>query len=358
MAELKVLIVDDSFLYRRILKKAVDDCRNTKVMDMASNGKEALDILKTKKPDVILSDLFMPEMNGLEFLRIIKKELPNIHYIMISGASKDNAEITVEALNEGALDFIVKPSSDNADRNFKTIRNHLDSLFTQIRLKNISTKSLTSQPKTYKKVEIKKTKVNISKADLVLIASSTGGPAALDILFQNMNKSYDKPTIIVQHMPEKFTEMLAKSLTNKTGFNFMEAQKDQTIEKGKIYIAAGGKHLLLKEKNGKIVFDFTDKENKTNVKPSADVLFESVAQFYVNKEILSVILTGMGNDGHEGVKHLKSKTKCYTITQNEESCVVYGMPMRVEKDNLSDESIHIKNIAEKIYKISYKGNIL
>jgi len=296
----------------------------------------------------------MPGLTGVETLKIIKEKYPEIEVVLISSGDDNTARMTVEALENGAFDFILKPNSDNLERNMLFIRNKLNSIFNQIKVKKISEIEFEKE----KKMEIisekiqKKEKTIISTPKIILIASSTGGPSALDKLFIKLNKSIKTPIIITQHMPEKFTQILAQSLKSKTKMNFVEVQENEEICEGKIYIAAGGKHLYLEKIENKIIAKYKNDDPIINVKPSADVLFKSLTNVYdKNTNILAVILTGMGNDGEKGIKHLKENLKCYCITQNEKSCVVYGMPMRVEKAGFSDESLDIEIIGNRISKI-------
>lgn len=184
--------------------------------------------------------------------------------------------------------------------------------------------------------------------DLVLIASSTGGPSALDKVLSNLSKDFDVPILIVQHMPANFTQMLADSLNKKCALEVREAKDGDIIGEKGIIIAKGGLHMIVVEERGKKIIRLIDAKSVNGVKPAADVLFDSVAQSYTNKRILAAVLTGMGSDGKVGVKKLKDNCKCYCITQSPDSCVVYGMPKSVHNAGLSDEVVDIELMGHRM----------
>jgi two-component system chemotaxis response regulator CheB len=192
---------------------------------------------------------------------------------------------------------------------------------------------------------------------MVLVASSTGGPAALERVFGGFGKNFYKPVLIVQHMPPDFTRVLAESLDKKSDMRFIEGKDGDGIRAGQAILAPGGYHMEIAKGNQAAKKICITSGNYVNgVRPAADVLFKSVADEYQGARILAVILTGMGSDGLEGVRELKKKCLCYCITQSEDSCTVYGMPRSVKESGLSDEVLDIEKIAERIVKITGQGS--
>lgn len=195
---------------------------------------------------------------------------------------------------------------------------------------------------------VRKKPTKWNKADLILVVASTGGPVALEKVLSNMHQALDVPLLIVQHMPKNFTRVLAHSLDQKSGLNIVEAHNDMVIEPGKTVIAAGGYHMIVEEKESKKIIKLMQSEYVNGVRPAADVLFESISLCYNNQQILVVILTGMGSDGTNGIKKISENNHVHTITQSEETCVVYGMPRSIDEAGLSDESVPLDKIAARI----------
>lgn len=360
MDKLKALVVDDSVVYRKIISAAVDGTEMAKVEATASNGVLAIERLEHGKYDVVLLDVNMPEMDGIETLKQIKRRWTGIPVIMISGTGGKNAEVTLKALEIGALDFIMKPLDENYEKNMEIVQRQLKILFAEIKVKSF--KSVEKSNKIEKNygivnTEKYKNKVSISGVDIVLIASSTGGPIALEKVFTNFPKGFHKPILVVQHMPPDFTNVLAENLNKKSNINIIEGKAGDVLRAGQAIIAPGGIHMIMdNSKNSVKQIQLVKSEFVNGVRPAADVLFKSVAQVFKGSKVLVVVLTGMGNDGMEGVKELKRNCKCYCITQNEQSCVVYGMPRSVNEAGLSDECLDINQIAARIATISEFGS--
>jgi two-component system chemotaxis response regulator CheB len=226
----------------------------------------------------------------------------------------------------------------------KLISRHLKELFTHIRKntpKEPDVESFRSAPNQ-----------RPEGADLVLIASSTGGPSALERIITKFSASFPKPVLVVQHMPPDFTRIFAESLNKKSKVKVVEAAPGSVILPGTVYIAPGGFHMKIeKTAVSKFQVQLDQTEFVCGVRPSADVLFSSVAASCEKKNILVAVLTGMGRDGTAGLAELKKKTNCYCITQSENSCVVYGMPRSVLESGLSDAVSDIDEIAELIETI-------
>ena len=353
---LKVLIVDDSSVFRKVLKEIVRATGVAQVIYTAGDGIEALDILKYSDIDIALLDIVMPKLGGIATLKIIKDKYPNIKVIIVSGISEHNIKLTMEALSSGAIDFIKKPNSDGVG--IQKIKSDLKLIFNQILIdKNTkNTLNILDNEKSYNKNKLSEATLSIRKPrqsnyknpDIILIAASTGGPAALDKIFRCIKDNINIPILVVQHMPSEFTKSLAESLNNICKLKVHEAHNGNVIEKGEVLIAPGGLNMSVISINGSKVINTEPSTDLKGGRPSADFLFKSVANVYRGRKILVVVLTGMGADGTEGVKVLKELCECYCITESETSCVVYGMPRCIEEAKLSNDSIHISDIGEMI----------
>ena len=350
MKKIDVMIVDDSAVFRKFLNDAVERTNSARVQASVANGMACLEYLKQNKVDVVLLDVHMPDINGIDVLREIKEKYEDTKVIMISSAGDDNVALTVEALEMGALDFISKPKGDDPEKNMFRISSYLKVLFNHIAInkfyKPVSRASVAEDEN--QKTQNKALK---SKIDLVLIASSTGGPKALYEVCGKLPSDLEVPVLIVQHMPTEFTAIFSKSLNNISKLEVFEAKEGDMPSAGTIYVAKGGRHMVLaKSASNEMVIKMEDTPTVNGVRPAADVLFKSVADNFPNLNILVVVLTGMGKDGTEGLRQIKAKGKCYAITQNEKTCAVYGMPKSAYEAGLSDEVTAIEEIADSIIR--------
>ncbi|MGL5257882.1 MAG: chemotaxis-specific protein-glutamate methyltransferase CheB [Proteocatella sp.] len=348
--KLRVLVVEDSLIYRKIIKSAVESTDKAIVTDTASNGVVALELLNKSIFDLVLMDVVMPELDGIKTLETVKLRFPELPVVMVSSTSNKNAQTTLEALRIGALDFIIKPIEENYDTNMKLLKDQLEKIMDQMIIGRTSIKN------PLKRIEIPKPKLeksHLDTVDLIVIASSTGGPVAVEKIISNLDKDFIKPVILVQHMPPEFTGVFAKTLDRKSHMNVMEAKDASIVRSGQILVAAGGYHMIVRnsQKYQRII-KLEKGELVNGVMPAADVTFYSVAKSYPGANVLAVVLTGMGEDGKNGVKELKEKCNCYCITQDEATSVVYGMPRSVVEAGLSDETLPIEKIASRIQEIS------
>jgi two-component system chemotaxis response regulator CheB len=360
---LKALIVDDTVTYRKILSDVLKEIPDVEVSSTAPSGAIALKKLAQEKIDFVLLDVHMPEMDGVETLRHIKKDFPNVSVVMISSISTRSADTTIEALEIGAVDFIRKPDSSDAAANVIQLKNDIQSVLRLVRIKSV-TSSMGSRGSV--KLEVKvpvvlpKPVASCSPANLprsfgvCAIGVSTGGPEALSRLVPAFSGPMPVPILCVQHMPPMFTKSLADSLSKKAKIKVVEAAEGDIVLPGIMYIAPGGHHMVVRPKDGKVVVAINDEPPENSCRPSVDVLFRSVANTYGERGILSVILTGMGNDGCSGVRALKRKG-CYSITQSEQTCVVYGMPRAVDEARISDKSLALEEIAPEVEGLLRNG---
>ena len=339
--KIKVLIVDDSFLMRRLLKDILEEDPDIEVVGTAKNGKEAIKLLKNLEPDVITLDYEMPDMNGIEVLEKILKYKPT-PCIMVSAYTKEGARITLEALSRGAFDFVPKPSGEVSLDIIKI----KDELINKIKL----AKKAKIEKAKFKYEEIEnlsyKGSLNIS---CVGIASSTGGTCLIEYIIKNLPYNLGIPFFIVQHMPPIFTLKFAERLSDITGKNVKETEDKEEVKKDTFYIAKGGVHVVLEKRGKNVYISHKNFPVRNGVKPSADYLFESIAEVYGDKAC-AIILTGMGRDGVDGAKKIKEKGG-YVWVQSKETCLVFGMPKNAIKEKIVDMVLSPENIVKNLSKI-------
>ena len=375
MAEkvLKVMIVEDATIYIKVLRDILGNMENVEVIDTAVNGDIALRKIAYKQPDLVLLDIEMPILDGISTLVEIKKRYPDMGVIMVSGITQKQTNITVDALQKGAFDFVAKPTGKDLLKNVDELRNGLVPVIEHFIEKKIMAKSdnkpetkpplkaTTEAPIVFRslpmsileKLQYVQNRIP-NKINVVLIGSSTGGPAALHQLIPLLPGNLNVPILLVQHMPPVFTKSLAEHLNKVSPLNIVEASDDEVVKANNLYIAPGGCHMTIKKVRNEVRVALVNSPPVNSCRPAVDVLYESATNVYT-ENILSVILTGMGSDGLNGVIHLKSFASCYSITQSPDSCVVYGMPRMVDTAGLSDESVHLDDMARRITEIVKHG---
>ena len=368
MDKLRVLIIDDSVIFRNIVSMAVDSTGLGIAEHSVPNGALALEWLQQRSFDLILLDAVLSGSNKNELICTIRNKYPDLDIIIMGKDDIDSIALTLEALKNGAMDFIVKSADVDLANEKDRLKNHLHVLFAQIMVKKFSVlngsdrasitdavvdQSSITSPQNRKTV-LPNNKWN--GADVIVIASSTGGPAALETVFSQIPASFNKPILVVQHMPAEFTKILAQTLNKKYALPVSEGKEGDPVKGGHALVAPGGWHMKIDAGSnslGRLRMENTPYVN--GVRPSADVLFRSVANVYRGMNILAVILTGMGNDGLIGVSEIKKSCNCYCLTQSERSCVVYGMPRTVYEAGLSDEVADLKDIAGRICQLAQSG---
>ncbi len=354
---LRVLVVDDTIMYRKVVGDILAEIPGVEVVGTANNGKIALTRIASLKPDLITLDVEMPVMDGLETLQEIVNNFPDVGVIMLSTLTKRGSEITMKALELGAFDFIAKPDAEAKLENEQMLRNALLPrikayakrqelrilLKQRVRPSGIAT---PPPPKTCATTAVPSKRTAKSKA--VAIGISTGGPNALTKMLPQLPK-LGVPVFVVQHMPPVFTKSLAESLDAKCQYEVREAEHNDTVRPDVIYIAPGGKHMRVASGTGGAkVIQITDDPPENNCKPAVDYMFRSVAREY-GALATGVIMTGMGGDGTLGLRVLKS-FGAVTIGQDEESCVVYGMPKTAIEAGVVDVVAPLSMIAPEIIR--------
>jgi len=331
---IKLLIVDDSAFMRKIIRDIVKEFHGIEVVGIARNGMDALKKIELLKPDIITLDIEMPILNGLDTLKIIKEKY-DIPVIMLS--SRTGTDITIEALQIGALDFIEKPKDLTDLENL--------SIELENKLKTIVKKEAKKYDIKYDR-ELTKQGIEPSREfDAVVIAASTGGPKALVYLISQLPKDIQVPIFIVQHMPKGFTTSFAHRLDSESQVRVVEAEEGMEIEAGNVYLAPGDYHMVI-DKNQ---ISLNQLEKLHGVRPAADYLFESASKIYKDR-LLGIILTGMGRDGSQGMATIK-KNGGYNIVQSERSCVVYGMPGSAVELGVVDAILDLEDISLSLNKV-------
>lgn len=347
----KILVVDDSALMRRVLCDIIESDERFQVEDRAVNGLEALELLTNKTYDAVVLDVNMPQMNGLELLKELQKRKISARVMMASTDTKEGAKTTLEALELGALDFVHKPNNA-MDCRTDAFKNRLLTalgVVTESRVTSIGKPFTADELKTSKKVAelVGRHASEVVGNKVVALASSTGGPRALQSVVPRLPKNLKAPVVIVQHMPAGFTASLAERLDSLSEVRVKEAAEGDVLEAGTVYIAMGGKHLNIQTGQGKYSIHYTDQPAREGVRPCANYMYESLMDSRYD-QVVCVVMTGMGADGTEGIKHLKEKKKIHVIAQEASTCAVYGMPRSIVNAKLADQVVPLDQIAQEI----------
>lgn len=347
----KILVVDDSALMRRVLCDIINSDERFQVEDKAVNGEEALKLLLKKSYDAVILDVNMPKMNGLELLRELQKRKIHVRVMMVSTDTMEGAKTTLDALELGALDFVHKPTNaiDCRSDDFKRKLLELLAAVVESTPPVVNRTVETEEIKNSKKmVEIvRKNTARITGNKVVALASSTGGPKALQSVVPKLPGNLKAPVVIVQHMPPGFTASLAERLNSISEIAVKEAGEGDVLEAGHVYLAMGGKHLNIVTSGGKATVHYSDEPNREGVKPCANYMYESLMNSRYD-EVVCVVMTGMGADGTKGIQNLKTAKNIHVIAQEESTCAVYGMPKSIVKAGLSDQIVPLEQIAQEI----------
>ncbi|HOJ76886.1 MAG TPA: chemotaxis response regulator protein-glutamate methylesterase [Bacillota bacterium] len=337
--KIKVLIVDDSMLFRETLAKAIARDPAIEVVAKASDPYEARDLILKHEPDVMTLDVELPRMNGIEFLKKLMPQYP-IPVIVVSSIS----DSIFDALDAGAVDFVVKPNL--------RIGQPIDSMVNElvIKIKIASTVKVGHWKNDMASRIFHSPKTDLSK--IVAIGASTGGTEALASLLKALPREMPG-IVIVQHMPPVFTKMYAERLNNSCSLEVKEAATGDEVYPGKVLIAPGDYHMVLKKKSNTYYVDCYKGEKVSGHCPSVDVLFNSVAE-HAKAKAVGVILTGMGADGAQGLLKMR-QAGARTIGQDEESSIVYGMPKVAYEIGAVERQASLANIPNLLYNLVNEG---
>ncbi|MDR1132627.1 MAG: chemotaxis response regulator protein-glutamate methylesterase [Synergistaceae bacterium] len=341
---LKVLIVDDSPFMRKVIGDILSEDPMLDVVGRARNGAEAMEAVRTLSPDVITLDIEMPGKSGIEVLREIMDFKP-IPVVMVSSLTKDGGDVTMQALDLGAVDFVTKPSG-NVSLDMKKVGDELRRKVTG------ASRAIVLGPRRVRHSLHAREPLSVlprrdlsrGKPEVLVVAASTGGPMALQEIIPNLSGDFPLPVMIVQHMPPGFTTSFAHRLNERSKLAVTEGCDGMPVRKGTVVVAPGGYHLTVEKKGAEMFCKLTESPPVRSVRPSADVLFSSVSET-VGGGVLALVLTGMGKDGLDGAKLLKDKG-AYVIAESKETSVIFGMPGAVIGAGLADEVLPLYAIAE------------
>ncbi len=370
----RVLVVDDSNFFQHRLKDIINEHPDLKVIGIASNGREAVEKAEQLKPDIITMDFEMPVMDGVTAIKLIMANR-KVPILMFSSLTYEGAKVTLDALAAGALDFIPKDFAE-VSRSSESLKKKLHERL--ITLAGVTARaapiaepkpsSIPATPNMRAPVPVAPAPVRSpvstqqdesTKASgpdnyrlkkqpkLLVIGASTGGPVALAEVLITLPANFPLPIVLVQHMPENFTKAFAERLNKQCNIRVREAVDGDQLQPGLALLAPGGKQLMLDKRNGGSVRVLPDDE-RVNYKPSLDITFGSAANIYGDK-VLGVVLTGMGSDGCNGARLLKEAGSALW-SQDEASCVIYGMPMAVARAGLTDKVLSLKDIGPRLVR--------
>jgi len=342
---IRILVVDDSAFMRKAISMMLESDPDIEVIDTARDGLEAIEKVKHLRPDVVTMDVEMPRMDGITALKRIMTEFP-CPVLMISSITKEGAQATVAALQAGAVDFFpTQPSYVSLD-----ITEIQEELIGKIKTIAEPSTRLVRGPGVLERHPAEPSapsSVRLQDARIIAIGVSTGGPFALQQVIPKLPADLHIPVVVVQHMPPHYTRSLAERLDSLSSLDVVEADAGMPLEAGHVYIAAGGRHMIFQSDHKVGVTISTPQEPEDTLhRPSVDVMFLSANDAFRGR-VLAAVMTGMGRDGLEGARRIKQDGG-RVLVQDEESCVVYGMPRAVVEAGLSDSTVPLDEIASTI----------
>ena len=347
-----ILVVDDSALMRRVICDIINSDDTFQAMDVCRDGLEAYEKIKSKKYDGIVLDVNMPRMDGLELLDRLQKEKIRATVVMVSTTTTKDADVTILAMERGAVDFVTKPTNvieAKGDDFKKRLLDVLNAVLKTEKSFQTEYRNQTQIQKTVHRKTLQTTTVR-GRNKIVALACSTGGPKALQSVIPFLPKNLDAPMVLVQHMPAGFTKSMATRLDEISQIHVKEAEAGETLKKGTVYIAPGGKHMEVKKNaDGTHKIAFNDMPPIGGLKPCANITYDSLRTCGYD-QVVCVVLTGMGADGTNGILELEKKKPIYVIAQDAKSCVVYGMPKAIAETGLVNEVVPLTEVAKTITK--------
>lgn len=373
-----ILVVDDSALMRRVICDIINSDSNYMATDVCRDGLDAYEIIKKSAYDGVVLDVNMPRMDGLQLLEQLQKDRIKANIFIVSTLTTKDAEVTLKALELGAIDFVTKPTNiiEAKGEDFKSrLLSVFDAFFKTHAALGVRTNAVgnmrTAKPSGTLAASTdaaesasgvsatgtpavpsgkKRLVAKGARNRLVALACSTGGPKALQDVIPYLSKNLDAPMVLVQHMPVGFTKSMADRLDEISPIRVTEAANGDRLEKGHVYVAPGGKHMeVRKSPDGGHRIVLSDAPAIGGLKPCANITFESISDTDFD-EIICVVLTGMGADGTKGILSLMQHKPVHVIAQNAETCVVYGMPKMIAEAGVVDEVVPLKEVANTINK--------
>ena len=345
MDRFRVVVVDDSALFRTMLRNLLTDIPNCEVVASVADGVTAIEKITELKPDLVTLDVEMPDVSGIDVLRELKRRKVSAKVVMISRWTTAGAQVTTDALIEGAFDFILKPSSGNPVENKANLRAALEERITALREIESSptegcapTDHATSAPRP------------ANRAKAIIIGCSTGGPDALARIIPDLPATLPAPVFIVQHMPEGFTASLASRLNQASELEVLEAEDGMRVRAGQVALARGDRHLELERRIGEsVIVKLSDAPREHRCRPAVDFTLRSAVDMF-DGLLLAVILTGMGRDGTAGCELVHARGG-QVIAQHQTGCTVYGMPKAVIQAGVADQVVELPRIAKAIERL-------
>ena len=343
MLPVRVLIVDDSVVVRKLLSEALASCPDIQVAGTASGGAIALAKIPQLNPDVITLDIEMPGMNGIQTLTEIRKRYPKLPVIMFSTLTERGASVTLEALALGASDYMTKPTNSDS----------LATAMEQVRV-DLSAKVISLgcrdrvRPSPFSTSSHVRRKSGGQRIDILAIGTSTGGPNALAEVIPHLPEDFPVPVVVVQHMPPLFTRLLADRLNSRSPLLVQEGEEGKPLSPGQVWIARGDYHMTVARKGTGVILSMNQESPENSCRPAVDVLFRSVAQTY-GANVLAVVMTGMGSDGARGATHIR-EAGGEVLVQDEPSSVVWGMPGAVVGAGAADKICPLPEISDEIVR--------
>lgn len=341
---IKVLVVDDSSFFRRRITEFLTLHPELEVIGQACNGREALEKHAALTPDLITMDIEMPEMNGIEAVRKIREKDMHVPILMFSSLTHDGATATFEALDAGASDFLPKKFEEIAQERTEAVKKLCERIVLLAKKKPSRYSPQITVPPAMKSIA----RATSSGYQLAVIGASTGGPIAIEKVLKTLPVNFPLPILVIQHMPASFTGAFADRLDKICQVNIKEAANGDVLEAGKAYIAPGGRQMRIKKEGRLCQIVVNDEPAVMTYKPSVDITFDSIATEYSGR-VLAIVLTGMGSDGCQGSRALREKGAT-VWAQDEASCVVYGMPQAIVKENLADKVMSVDEISLSLAK--------
>jgi two-component system chemotaxis response regulator CheB len=348
----QVMIVDDSVVIRRSVSSIFAKDPDIQVIGTAANGKIAVEQIALLKPEVIVLDLEMPELDGFGVLRFLRKEFPLIKSVVFSTLTHRGASQTIEALSLGASDYSSKPTSMATGADDSTLAKVSEELIKKVKQFRppgdpgaVPVRQKIDRP-VDKPLSLALSARKGQPLRVVAIGISTGGPEALLKMLPGIAKTFPVPILIVQHMPPLFTKILSDRLASSCQIKVVEAAEGMKVQDGTAYIAPGNFHMEVHQVKNELVISLNQNPHENSCRPSADVLFRSVAKVY-GGEAMGVIMTGMGQDGFKGLREMKDKG-AVVLAQDEASSVVWGMPSYVVRDGMADQVVSLTQMCSVI----------
>lgn len=351
MDKIRVFIVDDSAVIRRLLSDLLKDDPQIEVVGMAGNGELALPKIQQLHPDLVTLDMEMPVMDGIETLKALRKTHPKLPIVMFSTLTERGSSATMDALSLGASDYVTKPA--NVGSVIEGMGRIREELIPKIKALCGRRGSAGADPVAQPRPEPRFPRGARSSGvaggvDILAIGVSTGGPNALAELMPALGKNFPVPVVIVQHMPPLFTRLLAERLGAISGFKCREGSEGQLLLPGQLWVAPGGFHMVTERVRDGVILHLNEERPENSCRPAVDVLFRSVAKCYGSK-VLSIVLTGMGQDGLRGCEAIAASGG-QILAQDEASSVVWGMPGAVSSAGLADKILPLKELAPEILR--------